>query len=324
MDRAKAFILKHFERIVVIVILGVVAVAHFCFANGTPILFFYFLPALTAGYVLGKRNALLTAILSICAVGFFFAISPQTFMARSENSTLLMVGMDLVAWAGFLILAALVTGQLYEDKERRIQELKSAYLGILEILAKYLESPEGPRKGHCLRVAGLSAEIAVAMGLTPASVDNINAAALLHDIPVTGEGSSGAIIHKAAMLSENQEELKEHDGKSIEILSSVGTVLKEAVPLIRCHNEMVASTGKGALRIEDMPLGARIVAVADTYDELVTDKPYAAGRAPWVAIKEIEKASGTRFDREVVDALKSVIAHRIDVEQAALSGAGRA
>ena len=104
----------------------------------------------------------------------------------------------------------------------------------------------------------------------------------------------------------------------------MGTVLKEAVPLIRCHNEMVASTGKGALRIEDMPLGARIVAVADTYDELVTDKPYAAGRAPWVAIKEIEKASGTRFDREVVDALKSVIAHRIDVEQAALSGAGRA
>ena len=310
----KAFVLDHFERILVVVILAVVAASHFWFARGTPILFFYFLPALVAGYVLGKRNALMTAILSVLAVAFAFIIYPDSFMPRYDESAKLMVALDLGAWAGFLILAALVTGQLYEDKENRIDELKSAYIGILEVLARYLESPEGPAKGHCLRVANLSAEIAVAMGLPRVTVDNVHAAALLHDIRMTGDGISGDVIHRAAMLSEDQEALKEHAGKTSEILTSVGTVLKEAVVLIRYHSEQAAAGTQTGVS-EEVPLGARIVAVADVYDELVTGKPYASGRAPWVAVKEIEKGAGQRFDPQVVEALKSVIAHRLEEDK---------
>jgi len=321
MEKVKTFFLDHFERILVVTILGVVAVSHLWFARGTPILFFYFLPALTAGYVLGKRNALLTAILSVLAVAFAFILSPGSFTPRYENNKELMAALDLGAWAGFLILAALVTGQLYEDKERRIQEVKSAYIGILEVLARYLESPEGPAKGHCLRVANLSAEIAVAMGLPRVTVDNVHAAALLHDIQMTGEGISGDVIHRAAMLSEDKEELKEHAGKAAEILSSVGTVLKEAVSLIRYHSEQTSADGTVASP-EEMPMGARIVCVADVYDELVTDKAYASGRAPWVAVKEIEKGVGQRYDHKVVEGLKSVIAHRLEQDKRVMSLAG--
>ncbi|KPJ56700.1 MAG: hypothetical protein AMS16_01935 [Planctomycetes bacterium DG_58] len=310
----KEFVLEHFEHILVVVILGVVAASHFWFARGTPILFFYFLPALTAGYVLGKRNALMTAIFSVLAVAFAFIISPSSFTPRYEMRGELQVALDLAAWAGFLVLAALVTGQLYEDKERRIQELKSAYIGILEVLARYLENPEGPAKGHCLRVANLSAEIAVAMGLPRSSVDNIHAAALLHDVQMSGEGISGDIIHRAAMLSESPEELKEHGGKTAEILSSVGTVLKEAVSLIRYDYERVGTEAESD-GPDEIPIGAAVVAVADAYDELVTDKPYASGRAPWVAVKEIEKGVGTRFDPRVVEGLKSVIAHRLEKDR---------
>lgn len=314
MTRVKEFVLRHFERILVVVILGAVTASHFWFARGTPILFFYFLPALIAGYVLGKRNALMTAIFSVLAVGFSFVVSPGSFARDYRTQAELMVTLDLAAWGGFLILAALVTGQLYEDKERRIQELKSAYIGILEVLARYLESPEGPAKGHCLRVANLSAEIAVAMGLPRSSIDNIHAAALLHDIQMTGEGISGDIIHRAAMLSENPEALKEHGGKAGEILTSVGTVLKEAVSLIRYHSEQAAGNDEGT-RPDEMPVGAAIVSAADAYDELVTDKPYASGRAPWVAVKEIEKGVGTRFDPKVVEGLKSVVAHRLEKDK---------
>lgn len=319
MEKIKAFVLEHFERILVVIVLGVVAASHFWFARGTPILFFYFLPALIAGYVLGKRNALMTAILSVLAVAFAFIISPESFAPRYETNTQLMITLDLAAWGGFLILAALVTGQLYEDKERRIQELKSAYIGILDVLARYLESPEGPAKGHCLRVANLSAEIAVAMGLPRSTVDNVHAAALLHDIQMTGEGFSGDIIHRAAMLSENQEALKDRDGKTAEILTSVGTVLKEAVSLIRYHCEQVASKTEELPELQEVPLGARIVAVADAYDELVSDRPYASGRAPWVAVKEMEKGVDKRFDRQVVDGLKSVIAHRLEQDKRVMS-----
>jgi len=310
----------HFERIVVIVILGAVAASHFWFARGIPILFFYFLPALVAGYVLGKRNALMTAILSICAVAFAFIIEPGAFTPKYETNSQVLVALDLAAWGGFLILAALVTGQLYEDKERRIQELRSAYLGILQVLARYLDNPEGPTKGHCLRVANLSAEMARALGLSNAAADNVHAAALLHDIDMTGEGFSGDMIHRAALLSEDEETLMDNS-KNGEILTSVGTVLKGAIPLIRYHSEHPEGSDDTDSPAE-VPLGASIVAVADVYDQLTTDKPYSTGRAPWVAGKEIEKGIGTRYDAEVVEGLKSVVAHRMEQDERVMALAG--
>ena len=314
MARFKNFVLDNFERLLIVIILGVVAASHFWFVRGTPVLFFYYLPALIAGYVLGKRSALMTAILCVCAVALAAIISPASFIPSESDNPKLTVFMDLLAWGGFLILAALVTGQLYEDKERRIQELKSAYIGILEVLARYLESPEGPAKGHCLRVANLSAEIAVAMGLPRATVDNVHAAALLHDMHLSGDGISGDVIHKAAMLSENQDALKSQDSKTAEILTSVGTVLKEAVVLIRCHSDQ-ANPSAEPVALDALPLGARIVSVADAYDDLTISKPYATGRAPWVAVKEIEKGAGTRYDAQVVEGLKSVVAHRLDEDK---------
>ena len=219
---------------------------------------------------------------------------------------------------GSLILAALVTGQLYEDKERRIQELRSAYLGILQVLARYLENPEGPTKGHTLRVADLSAEIARALGLPNSTVDNVHAAALLHDIQMSGEGISSDIIHRAAMLSEDDDALTETSGKTSEILSSVGTVLKGAIPLIRYHLEAAEAAGE-SVDLADIPQGAHIVRVADAYDELTTGRPFASGRAPWVAVKEIEKGIGTRYDKTVVEGLKSVVAHHLEQDQRVVS-----
>jgi len=271
--------------------------------------------------VLGKRNALMTAIFSILAVSFAFVLAPESFVPKYETESDAYVVLDLVAWGGFLILAALVTGQLYEDKERRIQEVRSAYLGILQVLARYLDNPEGPTKGHCLRVANLSAEMARALGMSSAAVDNVHAAALLHDIEMTGEGFSGDVIHRAAMLSEDDAALIDPTTKNGEILTSVGTVLKGAIPLIRYYS----AHGEGAGTTEDhqgSPVGARIVAVADAYDQLTTDKPYASGRAPWVAVKEIEKGVAERFDAEVVEGLKSVIAHHLEQDERVMSLAG--
>ena len=191
------------------------------------------------------------------------------------------------------------------------------------MLARYLDNPEGPTKGHCLRVANLSAEMGRALGMSNAAVDNVHAAALLHDIEMTGEGFSGDIIHRAAMLSEDEESPIDTTTKNGEILSSVGTVLKGAIPLIRYHSEH-GEDAEPSDEADDIPLGARIVAVADVYDQLTTDKPYASGRAPWVAVKEIEKGVGKRFDAEVVQGLKSVIAHRLEQDERvmALAGAG--
>lgn len=319
METVKRFVFRHFERIVVIVILGVVATAHFLFARGTPVLFFYFLPALVAGYVVGKRGALMTAILSILAVAFFLTLQPDAHAWQYGAEQSLLLWMDVAAWGGFLILAALVTGQLYEEKERRIEELRTAYIGILDLLSRYLESPSDPIKGHCHRVADLSAQIAEAMDLPRSTSDNVHAAALLHDIEVAGAGSSGEAIQRAAMLTENDDQLKDQTVKNAEILQSVALVLKEAVPLIRSHREHKDAPADAPRDLIEIPLGARIVAVADAYDDLVNNPHTNIGRAPWVAVKEIEKGADTRFDPDVIDGLKAVVAQQLEEDTVALA-----
>ncbi len=89
-----------------------------------------------------------------------------------------------------LILASVAVGTLYEKNERRLLELKGAYIGILEILSKYLESTDRYTKGHSVRVSEFAMEIAKAMDLPPVEVENIRVAGLLHDIgkiEVSGE-----------------------------------------------------------------------------------------------------------------------------------------
>ena len=309
MTGMKKFFLQNFERIVILVILAVVAASHFFFVRGTLILFFYFLPALVAGYFMGRRYALKVAIFSVCVVTFVFIMSPKAFMLPDNAQSQLNAALDLAAWGGFLVLAALITGQLYEEKESRIQNLRSAYLGILDVLSRYLEDPEGPSNGHCLRVAELAAEVGTALDLPQGTIDNIRAAALLHDMRMVDSDISGDIIQRAAMLSETDD--GPTDAKTVEILSSVGVALRGALSLIRCQ----ADQGEADQPVEqftEIPIGAYVVGIADAYDQLVVSSPGTPGRAPWVAVKELEKGVGTRFDAEAHEALKSVIAHHME------------
>lgn len=318
MNRCKHWFLRHFEHILVLTILLSVTVSHFWFARGTPILFFYFLPALLAGYVLGKRQALLTAMFSVLAVGFIAILAPDVFVPQYETPGPLFVLLDLMAWGGFLILAALLTGQLYEKNERRIQELKSSYLGILEILSKYLEKNDAGQKGHSVKVAELSESIGEAMGLPKSSIDNIHAAALLHDLGRTE--LSGELIRRAAMLTETDRELIDAQScRGAEILHSVGSVLKEAVPLVRYHYDYYVEGLPLSGGLESIPLGSRVIAVADAYENITGGRPGHSARVPWVAIREIEKNVGKLYDTRVVAALKQVMATRLQNDELTVS-----
>ena len=308
MEKIKEYFFKHFEKFIVLsILLGIVIINYFA-SYKIGFLNFFYLPIIAAGYYLGKRMAVLTAVFCILIVVAFLMLFPSSFFTAGMDKTYLIV--SLSAWSSFLILTSAVIGYLYEEKEKRIKDLKSAYMGILEILSKYLESADRYTQGHSVRVAHLSEDIARAMGLSAFEVENIRAAALLHDIGKI-EISLG-VLHKAASLTAAEKELIDtHSEKGAKIISLVGGILKEAVPIVSAHHTYFYDSKKPpSEEKEAAPLGAAIIAVADAYDAMITDRPYRAGRPPWKAFEEIEKESGKQFHPGAVKAFKQVLITR--------------
>jgi putative nucleotidyltransferase with HDIG domain len=309
MENTKQFILRHFEKILVGVILATALVGTYYIEEKFVVLNFYYLPVLFAGYFLGRRMGVLSAVLSILAVSIFALLFPERFFFEKvfwHNFA------KISSWGGFLILASIAVGTLYEQSEHRLRDLKKAYVGILEILSKYLESTDRYTKGHSVRVGGLAREIAIAMELPRAVVENIHASGLLHDIGKIE--ISGEILRKAAELSADERELLDtHTIKGATILASVGSVLKEVVPIVVAHHKYFTDTfqplDQNATKI---PLGARIVAVADAFDAMTTDRPYRKGMLPWQALEEIVAKAGKQFDPKVVECFKQVLSEKME------------
>ncbi len=309
MERLKGFVLKHFEKILVLIILLAAFLGTYLIEEKSIVLNFYYLPVLATGYFLGRRLGVLTAVFSILVIVISFILFPEHFFKGQEM--LKSIG-QLSSWGGFLILASVAVGTLYEQNERRLQDLKNAYIGILEILSKYLESTDRYTKGHSVRVSELASEIAMAMELPRTEVENVRVAGLLHDIGKIEV--SGEILRKAAELTTEERELmNEHTVKGAYLLSSVGSVLKEVVPIVVSHHKYFIDTIEGAQReMVKIPLGARILAVADAFDAMTTDRPYRKGMPPWEALEEIVRKTGKQFDPEVVEAFKRVMKERLE------------
>jgi putative nucleotidyltransferase with HDIG domain len=309
MEKAKQFVMKYFEGILVGVIFVTAFLGIYFVEEVSLILNFYYLPVLVASYYLGRRIGILVAFLSIIDVLICAMLFPQRFFTGP------ILWHSIVrhsSWAVFLFLASVIVGTLYDQNEHRIQDLKNAYIGIIEILAKYLESTDQYTQGHSGRVAELAMETAIAMQLPRAQVDNIRAAGLLHDIGKIE--ISGDVLRKAAQLTIEEKKLIDtHSLKGGYILASVGGVLKEVVPIVIAHHKYFMDTMDSNNRdIQKIPLGARIVAVADAFDAMTTDRPYRKGMPPWQALEEIAEKSGKQFDPGVVEAFKRVIGERME------------
>ncbi|HSB07801.1 MAG TPA: HD domain-containing phosphohydrolase [Thermodesulfobacteriota bacterium] len=309
MEPLKQFIVKHFEKVLITIILMAAFIGTILIEEKSIVLNFYYLPVLSAGYFLGRRMGVLTAILSILVVVVSTLFFPTLFFKGEEFFNVLA---QFFSWGGFLILASIAVGTLYEQNEKRLQDLKNAYIGVLEILSKYLESTDHYTRGHSVRVSELAMQIAIAMELPRGEVENIRVAGLLHDIGKIEV--SGEILRKAAELSSEERELiNEHTVKGAYLLSSVGSVLKEVVPIVVSHHKYFMSglenKGNGA---NNIPLGARVIAVADAFDAMTTDRPYRKGIPPWEALEEIVKKAGQQFDPEVIEPFKRVLSDKME------------
>lgn len=305
MQSAKDFILRYFELAVVIVLVLATAFAVLVADNKVAFLNFYYIPVLAAGYFLGRNQGVMVAVAGVLMVAIYAILNPGLFPVSGSD----MPGLDLVLWGAFIIITAFVVGSLYEVKHNAVQDLRQAYEGILAILAKFIDAVDSYTQDHSQRVSNLAGWIAEAMGLPEGETESIRVAGLLHDVGKIDV--SLEVLKKASTLDEKEwAQIKTHAIKGTALLQPVGGLLRDVVPLVEFHHECYDGSGYLGLQGEVIPLGARILAVADSYDAMVCDRPYRAGRTTTEAIKEVDRCSGTQFDPRVVDAFKQVIHRR--------------
>ena len=305
MDSFKSYIFKNFEKILVIVVIIAIVMINYLSSYKIGFLNFFYLPVLSAGYFLGRRLGVLSAVLCVSLVILYMMLVPSAFFIEEVENIYVIV--SILAWASFLILTSAAVGYLYEKNQKHMEELKAAYIGILEILSKYLESADEYTQGHSIRVAHLSSDISKLMGLSAIERENIRTAALLHDI---GKADiSMDIVKKAANLTDDEREIIDgHPEKGARILSMVGSVLQDAIPIVLEHHKYYLESEEEARKSgKEIPIGVSIVAVADAFDAMVTDRPYRAGLPIWKAYEELKKGKGKQFHPKVVQTLKKVL-----------------
>jgi putative nucleotidyltransferase with HDIG domain len=278
---------------------GIAALINFLVASHTVMLNFYALPTVFSAYFYGRRHAVATAVASVLLVVLLAYLNTNLF----SSTAFTLQGerwFSVVAWAGSLVLTAVAMGTLHDRDKVKLRELRQTYNGVLMILRQFI-SKDQYTQNHSYRVSLYATQIAAEIGFGEERIEDVRAAALLHDIGKLD--ISREILYKAARLTEEEfGEMRQHVSKGIDFLEPVGGSLRRVLPIILFHHEHYDGTGYAEKAGDDIPMEARILAVADAYDAIVADRPYRKGSAPFEAREIIEKRLGIDFDPQVVKA----------------------
>jgi len=180
-------------------------------------------------------------------------------------------------------------------------QLQDTYLMTIEALAAAVEARDPYTHGHTRRVEEYAVIMATELGCTEVEIGALRRASVLHDIGKIG--IEDAILRKQARLEPDEAmRMQKHPVIGVDMLKGID-FLDPVLPLIRHHHERWDGNGyPDELRADEIPLGARILAVADAVDAMTSDRPYRAARTFEYAKTEILKGSATHFDPEVVTA----------------------
>lgn len=200
-------------------------------------------------------------------------------------------------------------------------QLQESGQELLQVMVKAIEARDPYTSGHSVRVSELSRTIAVELGLPAAAVEQIETAALLHDVGKIHE-EFAPLLRKESRLTEAETAVMQtHSARSAELVGIISKFRGFIQESVRAHHERWDGRGyPQGLAGEAIPIGARIILVSDTIDAMITDRPYRKRLQPDVVLQELQKYRGSQFDPIVVDVVASSVAVRRLIAEPHLSG----
>jgi len=204
----------------------------------------------------------------------------------------------------FQLLSEVISSGIFNS--RLYYDIETSYLQTVMALANAIEAKDPYTKGHTERVATVSNKIAEFLKLSEQEKEHLNFAALLHDIGKIG--ISKDILWKHCSLDECEEdEVKTHPDKGVQILEPVH-FLKPVFSTIRHHHERFDGTGYPlGLKGKEIPFKARIISLADTWDAMLSNRPYRKALSREDAKNELKNHAGIQFDPDIVDAFLEML-----------------
>jgi HD-GYP domain-containing protein (c-di-GMP phosphodiesterase class II) len=195
---------------------------------------------------------------------------------------------------------AIDNATLFRKLQESNIELTLAYDTTIEGWAKALELRDSETEGHTQRVTELTMKVACAVGIREDELDNVRRGAVLHDIGKMAVPDS--VLMKAGPLTEEEQVImRQHPGFAFELLSPIH-YLRPALDIPYCHHEWWDGTGyPRGLKGEQIPLAARIFAIADNWDALISDRRYREAWPQAKVAEHIRSLAGTHFDPNLVD-----------------------
>jgi len=250
---------------------------------------------------------------AVLTIAFLFLVEAQAQMVLGRVWTLawwqyhvsMLVAVGLAVW---VLNAQRARGQSLRSIIESTLELQVKvgveleHTEVIAALAAAVEAKDENTKGHNMRVAELAVSIGREMGLPNNVLRVLARAGLLHDVGKIG--IPDAVLSKPGPLDDREwAMIKRHPELGVEILSRINTLRREAEVVAAHHERMDGSGYPRGLRGTEIPIEARIVAVADTYDVLISDRPYRKARTRAESVTILREESGQRLDPAVVEAL---------------------
>ena len=236
------------ELFLVLITVAITCVLYQSVGHKMIVLNLYYLPVVLAGFFLGRYRAGVLALLSVVGATIVIVANMQGI---SPMTSPVIVGLSVTVWGSVLGLTALLVGTLCDDRTAKALEAREAHVGVVEVLARYLQNANPKLQSRAMRISGLSEAVAKRMRLSEREIDDIRVAALLMDME--NLEITARVIKKAVGELEDYDNAP-HTFHGTELVESLGSVLTGAFPLLLTQAETPAQ-----LLGDKIPFGARII-----------------------------------------------------------------